>query len=139
MMSLQYMNEPDIVSDARSLEAQEHTKAPRPSSFLLVDDKEVLQVSSPEEFSRRLGCGVDRTVKVLSIFGNTGEGKSHTLNHTFFGGAPVFHTSSQQDSCTVGAWAALCSDTGLVTIDTEGLLGVAENQNQRTRLLLKVS
>lgn len=137
MMSLELMG-PDILSDARSLEAQENKKAPRPSSFLLVDDKEVLQVSSPEEFSRRLGCGVDRPVKVLSIFGNTGEGKSHTLNQTFFGGAPVFRTSSQQQSCTVGAWAALCPDTGLVAIDTEGLLGVAQNQNQRTRLLLKV-
>lgn len=138
MMSLQYMNEPDILSDTRSLESNDQKKAPRPSSFLLVDDKEVLQVSSPEEFARLLGCDVDRPVKVLSIFGNTGDGKSHTLNHTFFGGAPVFRTSSQQESCTVGAWAALCPDTGIVTIDTEGLLGVAHNQNQRTRLLLKV-
>lgn len=45
MMSLQLMG-PDILSDARSLEAQENRKAPRPSSFLLVDDKEVLQVRS---------------------------------------------------------------------------------------------
>jgi zinc finger FYVE domain-containing protein 1 len=34
--------------------------------------------------------------------GNTGEGKSHTLNQTFFGGEEVFATSSLQESCTSG-------------------------------------
>ena len=41
-------------------------------------------------------------VKVLSIFGNTGDGKSFTLNHTFFGGENVFLTSSSQAAGTFG-------------------------------------
>ena len=77
-------------------------------------------------------------IKVVSIFGNTGDGKSHTLNHTFFGGREVFETSPDQGSCTVGVWAAYDSTHSAVIIDTEGLLGVTSNQNQRTRLLLKV-
>ena len=34
--------------------------------------------------------------------GNTGEGKSYTLNQTFFHGEEVFVTSPDQDSCTTG-------------------------------------
>lgn len=77
-------------------------------------------------------------VKVLSIFGNTGDGKSHTLNHILFGGDTIFYTSKSPSSCTVGVWAAFDSGLGLVALDTEGLLGAAANQNQRMRLLLKV-
>ncbi|KAK7925855.1 hypothetical protein WMY93_008165 [Mugilogobius chulae] len=54
------------------------------SSFLLVDEKEEMQVKDEEDFVSRLGCRSDELLKVVSIFGNTGEGKSHTLNHTFF-------------------------------------------------------
>lgn len=127
-------HEPDVVSDTRS----GGKSLPTPSSILLVDDKEVLQASSAEGLAAQLGCSPDTTVKVVSIFGNTGEGKSHTLNHSFYNGQRVFQTSPQQESCTIGVWAAHCPEHGLLTIDTEGLLGVAENQNQRTRLLLKV-
>ena len=77
-------------------------------------------------------------MKVVSIFGNTGDGKSHTLNHTFFGGKEVFKTSAHQASCTVGVWASYDLMNKSVVIDTEGLLGVTSNQNQRTRLLLKL-
>ena len=77
-------------------------------------------------------------MKVVSIFGNTGDGKSHTLNHTFFDGKEVFATSSSQLSCTVGVWAAYDDVNRAIVLDTEGLLGVSGNQNQRTRLLLKV-
>ena len=42
------------------------------------------QVKNDEDFVNRLGCRPDELLKVVSIFGNTGEGKSHTLNHTFF-------------------------------------------------------
>lgn len=77
-------------------------------------------------------------VKVLSIFGNTGDGKSHTLNHILFGGDTIFYTSKSPSSCTVGVWAAFDPGLGLVALDTEGLLGAAANQNQRMRLLLKV-
>ena len=77
-------------------------------------------------------------MKVVSIFGNTGDGKSHTLNHVFFQGQEVFRTSAHQHSCTVGIWAAYSPLRKALVIDTEGLLGTSDNENQRTRLLLKV-
>jgi zinc finger FYVE domain-containing protein 1 len=97
-----------------------------------------IQVQSEREFIAKLGCDEDSQVKVVSIFGNTGDGKSHTLNHTFFGGKEVFKTSSSQSSCTVGVWAAFDPVHNAIVVDTEGLLGVSANSNQRTRLLLKV-
>lgn len=108
------------------------------SSFLLVDEKEEMQVTDEGEFVRKLGCNPDELLKVVSIFGNTGEGKSHTLNHTFFLGREVFKTSPTQESCTVGVWGALDPVHKVVIIDTEGLLGAGTHQGQRTRLLLKV-
>ncbi|XP_072285515.1 zinc finger FYVE domain-containing protein 1-like [Pyxicephalus adspersus] len=107
-------------------------------SFLLVDEDESLQVKDIADFIKRLGCGQQEPVKVLSIFGNTGDGKSHTLNHMFFGGLEVFRTSPSQDSCTVGIWASYYPALSLVLLDTEGLLGATDKQNQRLRLLLKV-
>ncbi|XP_061610667.1 zinc finger FYVE domain-containing protein 1 [Phyllopteryx taeniolatus] len=107
-------------------------------SFLLVDEKEEMQVKDEEEFVNRLGCIADELLKVVSIFGNTGEGKSHTMNHTFFLGREVFKTSPTQESCTVGVWAAMDPLHRVVVIDTEGLLGAGSSQGQRTRLLLKV-
>lgn len=97
-----------------------------------------MQVHSESEFLEKLGCGDVAGVKVLSIFGNTGDGKSHTLNHILFGGEKVFFTSKSPSSCTVGVWAAYEPQLGLIALDTEGLLGAASNQNQRMRLLLKV-
>lgn len=97
-----------------------------------------LQVHDESEFVDRLSCGDVAGVKVLSIFGNTGDGKSHTLNHILFNGESVFYTSKSPNSCTVGVWAAYDPNLCLVALDTEGLLGAAANQNQRMRLLLKV-
>lgn len=107
-------------------------------SFLLLDGREELRVNTPELFVKRLGCPMDTKVKVVSIFGNTGDGKSHTMNHTFFDGEEIYHTSSAQDSCTLGVWAALQPALGVLCLDTEGLLGATTNENQRMRLLLKV-
>ena len=76
--------------------------------------------------------------KVVSIFGNTGDGKSHTLNKTFFNGKEIFKTSASQLSCTVGIWAAYEPFSRTIVLDTEGLLGTSSNTNQRMRLLLKV-
>ncbi|XP_030073345.1 zinc finger FYVE domain-containing protein 1 isoform X2 [Microcaecilia unicolor] len=106
-------------------------------SFLLVDENENLQVKE-DEFLEKLGCRNHCPVKVLSIFGNTGDGKSHTLNQAFFGSQEVFQTSPSQDSCTVGVWGAYDPVLSLILLDTEGLLGATERQNQRMRLLLKV-
>ena len=77
-------------------------------------------------------------VKVVSIVGNTGDGKSHTLNHVFFDGQEVFATSSQPASCTLGVWAAFDKATNTIVLDTEGMMGSSGNSNQRIRMLLKV-
>ncbi|KAG9509606.1 Zinc finger FYVE domain-containing protein 1 [Fragariocoptes setiger] len=109
-----------------------------PKSFLLIDENEFLQCTSAEEFANKLGCQTHSLVKVVSIFGSIGHGKSFTLNHTFFNNEEVFKTSSTQDSCTIGIWAAYDPKRKVITIDTEGLLGVSANCQRRTRLLLKV-
>ena len=53
-------------------------------------------MKNAQEFIDKLCCNEDTPVKVVSIFGNTGDGKSHTLNHTFYGGQEVFNTSALQ-------------------------------------------
>uniref|UniRef100_W5NB36 Si:ch211-11n16.2 n=1 Tax=Lepisosteus oculatus TaxID=7918 RepID=W5NB36_LEPOC len=136
MSNLLLVDMDEMSLDGRPSKAEESSPGGR--SFLLVDDRENLQVHSEAEFLDRLGCQGVQSVKVVSIFGNTGDGKSHTLNHVLFGGEEVFRTSALQDSCTVGVWAAFDPQLGLVALDTEGLLGAAANQNQRMRLLLKV-
>lgn len=107
-------------------------------SFLLMDGNEELHIPTADLFCRKLGCAEDTNLKVVAIFGNTGDGKSHTMNHTFFGGEEIFRTSSAQDSCTLGVWAALQSELGVLCLDTEGLLGDTPNESQRMRMLLKV-
>ena len=74
----------------------------------------------------------------MSIFGNTGDGKSHTLNHAFFNGRRVFSTSPCQSSCTIGVWCAYNPAHHTLFLDTEGMLGATSRQKERTRLLLKV-
>lgn len=74
----------------------------------------------------------------MSIFGNTGDGKSHTLNHTFFNGEEVFATSTTQTSCTIGIWAAYHEKNHLLIVDTEGLLSTSNNSSIRKRLLMKI-
>lgn len=71
--------------------------------------------------------------KVVSIVGNTGEGKSYCLNRLFFAdyddtddvisGEGVFSTSPYQDSCTLGVWAAYDPTREVIVLDTEGMLG----------------
>lgn len=93
-------------------------------SFLLIDGKEHLKVSNAEQFIGKLNCAAkDLKLKVVSIFGNTGDGKSHTLNQTFFAGQEVFRTSNEQSSCTLGVWAAFDPTLKVICLDTEGLLG----------------
>lgn len=106
-------------------------------SFLLIDGNEELHVPSAEIFCKRL-CTNDTKIKVISIFGNTGDGKSHTMNNVFFNGDEIFRTSAAQDSCTLGVWAAYQPEMGILCLDTEGLLGATTNENQRMRMLLKV-
>ncbi|XP_050408229.2 zinc finger FYVE domain-containing protein 1 [Patella vulgata] len=125
---------PDICQDVGNMEIRRDIEA----SFRLSTEEEHLEIENEPEFLEKLGCEENELVKVISIFGNTGDGKSYTLNHTLFDGKEVFKTSSDQNSCTIGTWAAYDPQRKAVAIDTEGLLGVSPNQNQRTRLLLKV-
>eukprot|EP00731_Ephydatia_muelleri_P028164 Em0019g1037a len=105
--------------------------------FLLINDREELMVSDTDEFIVKLRCDKTAKIKVVSIFGNTGDGKSHTLNHAFFQ-EEVFMTSSAQSSCTIGIWVAYSVRHQAIFVDTEGLLGVCENEARRIRLLLKI-
>lgn len=108
-------------------------------SFKLLDEDEKLRVSSPEQFITKLKIPPNvKKVKVISIFGKTGDGKSYTLNKTFFNGNDVFRTSAEQDSCTLGVWAAFDPILNVICLDTEGLLGITQKNDQRNRLLLKV-
>ncbi|UJR09856.1 hypothetical protein I4U23_014078 [Adineta vaga] len=106
--------------------------------FLLLDANEHLTVNTESEFLRRLKCDRDLSVKCVSIIGNTGDGKSYTLNQVFFNGKDVFKTSSTADSCTMGVWSALDDNHRTLVLDTEGRLGLSENDNTRNRLLLKI-
>lgn len=54
----------------------------------------LFQVSDVETFYTQLGCSRDTKVKVVSIFGNTGDGKSFTMNQVFFGGDEVMRSES---------------------------------------------
>ncbi|XP_034432290.1 zinc finger FYVE domain-containing protein 1-like isoform X1 [Hippoglossus hippoglossus] len=129
---------PPAVQIADEINSQRARLLEKVSSFLLVDENEEMQIKDEASFMKSLSCVPDQLLKVVAIFGNTGEGKSHTLNHTFFMGREVFKTSPTQESCTVGVWAAFDPIHKVVVIDTEGLLGNSSKQGQRTRLLLKV-
>ncbi|GAB6021662.1 Zinc finger FYVE domain-containing protein 1 [Chamberlinius hualienensis] len=144
--SIQLIDDRETVSEAHSLRSPSdyrsrlvdpHFEGPG-RGFLLINEKEQIQVQSPVEFIRKLGCTDRDYIKVVSIVGNTGEGKSYSLNHAFFDGREVFKTSSTPNSCTLGVWAAYNSEMKVIVLDTEGLLGSSNNCNQRTRLLLKV-
>ncbi|XP_017578615.1 zinc finger FYVE domain-containing protein 1 [Pygocentrus nattereri] len=136
-MSEMLLKEMEAVSSLPLLPKKEDPGSER-RSFLLVDENETLQEKDEAQFLQKLGCSPGQGVKVLSIFGNTGDGKSHTLNHVLFDGEEVFVTSPSPTSCTIGVWAAYDQHLGLVVLDTEGLLGASTQMNQRMRLLLKV-
>jgi zinc finger FYVE domain-containing protein 1 len=108
------------------------------SVLQVLTDKDEVCVKTCDEFLAKLACPPQARVKVVSIYGNTGDGKSHTLNQTLFDGCDVFATSASQSSCTCGAWLALQPRTNTLVIDTEGMLAVSDNENARKRLLLKV-
>jgi len=107
----------------------------------LVNKDEQLCIKTEAAFLEALGClrdGDKARVKVLSVFGPTGEGKSHALNHLLFGGREVFRTSSSVgDSCTSGVYAAYEPNLGILALDTEGMLA-ASQEIYSMRLLLKV-
>ena len=111
---------PDVLSGEQLTSLSLTAEGESQLAFKLLDEDENLVVGDKEEFARRLGCEVTAKVKVISIVGNTGEGKSHTLNHALFDGEPVFSTSAKQESCTIGVWVAFQPIQQLVVLDTEG-------------------
>eukprot|EP00923_Selenidium_pygospionis_P003412 GHVN01005416.1.p1 GENE.GHVN01005416.1~~GHVN01005416.1.p1 ORF type:complete len:867 (-),score=83.19 GHVN01005416.1:2248-4650(-) len=72
-------------------------------------------------FQRKPG----QKVNVVSIIGEAGEGKSHALNHLFFGGSPVFPTNQSPRKACPCIWAALSrgsgSDPSTLVFEAEGL------------------
>ncbi|XP_012220643.2 zinc finger FYVE domain-containing protein 1 [Linepithema humile] len=94
-----------------------------------------LQISNAEEFLKKLNCTEkDSKVKVVSIFGNTCDGKSHTMNQLFFKGEEVFQMSNNQNCCTLGVWAAFDPTLNVICLDTEGI----SCKKEHIRLLLEV-
>ena len=87
---------------------------------------------------KRLGSSKDAHIKVVSIVGNIGTGKSHTLNRAFFDGSEVFPTSDSQEPGTRGARAAYSAKLQAVVFDTEGLNGASSRDFQKMRLSFKV-
>ncbi|XP_056648224.1 zinc finger FYVE domain-containing protein 1-like isoform X1 [Diorhabda sublineata] len=128
----------NLISDLQSLNLTYDIDDNDSKSILLLDDCENLQIKSEEEFLNILNIKPNEKVKVVSIFGNTGEGKSYTMNKIFFDGQEMFKTSSSQTSCTLGVWAMYNPEHKVICLDTEGFLGISTKEQQRTRLLLKV-
>jgi len=94
-------------------------------SFLLLNGQEKLQIPNIEEFLKKLDCIQENTrVKVVSIFGNTGDGKTHIMNHVFFKGEEIFQISNNQNCCILGVWAAFDPVHNVICLDTEGLQGI---------------
>lgn len=107
-------------------------------SFLLLDEKGNLQVSCTEKFLKKLDSPKNSKVKVVSIFGNIGEGKSYTMNHVFFKGAEVFQTSNEQVSCTLGVWATYDPNLNVICLDTEGLQGKCFSKDLKGKKIYRV-
>lgn len=95
-----------------------------------------------ESFRKKLGMSnIDTKIKVISIFGNSGDGKSATMNEVFFNGEEVFKMSNEQVSCTMGIdcyYQKFFYNHPIFCIDTEGLSAVTQNENQQHRMLMKV-
>lgn len=107
-------------------------------SFQLMDNNEKLLFPTSRDFCKKLKSHRDQKIKVVSIIGNTGDGKSHTMNQVFFEGKEVFKTSPEQHTVTLGVRAALQPAVNVLCLDTEGLLGATNNGSKNIRILLKV-
>lgn len=72
-------------------------------ALTIIDSNENFLAQDIESFRKKLGLqNIDVKLKVVAIFGNSGDGKSHTMNHVFFDGVEIFKMSCEQMSCTVG-------------------------------------
>lgn len=136
---------PDLVAEFESLSFSPQSYDDlenRGKSFAIIDSKENFLATDLEAFRKKLGLNnIDTKLKVISIFGNSGDGKSHTMNNVFFDGAEIFKMSSEQNSCTMGVncyYQKFFYKHEVLCIDTEGLQGVTQNENQQHRMLMKV-
>lgn len=92
--SLSIMSPEDITSNFESLSMSPYlddNDEERGKSLTIIDSNENFLASDIESFRKQLGLHhIDQKLKVIAIFGNSGDGKSHTLNSVFFDGAEVF-------------------------------------------------
>lgn len=96
----------------------------------------VLQFKSDSKFKQH--TQIEGCVYVICVVGNTGEGKSHLLNHTFFGGNEVFRVFPDGEG-TQGVHVAFYAEKSLVIVDTEGLLNPrCSSPERQKRMLFKV-
>ncbi|XP_077302675.1 zinc finger FYVE domain-containing protein 1-like isoform X2 [Arctopsyche grandis] len=102
-------------------------------SFLLMDQEGNLKINSADEFIQHLDCPNDCKLKVISIVGNSGDGKSHTLNHLLFRGQEIFKTGKYADEGTRGVWAAYQPARRLLCLDTPPL-----HHSNSSILLMKI-
>lgn len=121
---------------------QSLTLNPKGESFLLIDQEGNLKVDSVEQLIHDLDCPDDCKLKVITIIGNSGDGKSYTLNHVkillveiylhlyntkfmvfqlFFRGREIFKTSKFDEEGTRGIWAAYHPARRLLCLDTPPL------------------
>ena len=112
-----------MIVNANKNSRKDHRETANFKSGLLLDSHENLFSGRDADFLEFLGCTEQTRCKVVSIFGGTGDGKSHCLNQAFFKGEHIFRTSTGQTSCTMGVWIAYCSEIDALVLDTEGLLG----------------
>lgn len=73
----------------------------RGKSLTIIDSNGNFLLTNIEQFRKGLKLqSIDVKLKVISIFGEVGTGKSYTLNQVVFEGAEIFKTSPEQNSCT---------------------------------------
>jgi zinc finger FYVE domain-containing protein 1 len=74
---------PDLVAEFESLPIGNHNFDDfndHGKSFVIIDSKENFLATDLEAFRKKIGLSnIDTKLKVISIFGNSGDGKSHTL------------------------------------------------------------
>lgn len=136
---------PDLLNEFESLSISPQSFddiEERGKSFAIIDSRENFLATDLEAFRKKLGLSnIDNKMTVISIFGNSGDGKSHTMNNVFFDGEEIFKMSPEQSSCTMGVncyYKKFFYNHEILCIDTEGLQGVTQNENQQHRMLMKV-
>lgn len=98
---------PDLLNEFESLSMTPHSfddLEDRGKQCQIIDSKGIFLATDLDAFRKKLGLSnIDVKLTVIAIFGNSGDGKSHTLNSIFFDGDEVFKMSTDSSkSCTMG-------------------------------------